>query len=244
MMIDPNCKTSSAPTLDPTLFAQLTSPYFDIGTFKPFLCEVMKLAGITNVDPILYSPEPFDFSSIVLNFSSLTGVGDPRISLGHVLSAGFYNFYPMALAELEIIRSGGCKIINGYVCDSDGNKKKEASLSCPSNYTSTNITPQDIQLFTANYVYTAIDDHAKRFGDYLKTLESDGWVPTLHFYTRFYMFYVMLTKGSGVLYLKYYPDARTNLSEYLGIPIQDRNDSIFDNSNHYDAMIVEYIPNY
>lgn len=243
-MIDPICNTSNAPTLDTTLFEQLTSPYFDINTFKPFLCEVMKLAGVDNIDPILYSPDPFDFSSIVLNFASLTGVGDPRVSLGSVLSAGFAKFYPLAVAQVEIIRAGGCQIVDGYVCDSDGNKKKQAIEICPQNYTATPINAKDIQTFSAQYIFQEVDNHAKKFSNYLKTLQADGWTITLHFYVNYYMFYVKATKGSGVLYLKYYPDARTNLSDYLNIPVTFRTDSRFDSQDHFNAMMVASIPEY
>ena len=241
MMIDPICDT---PSLDATLFQQLTSPYFDINTFKPFLCEVMKLAGVDNIDPVLYSPDPFDFSSVVLNFSSLTAVGDPRVSLGSVLSAGFAKFYPLAVAQVEIIRAGGCQIIDGYICDSDGNKKKQAIEMCPSNYIATPINAADIQTYAADYIYTEIDNHAKKFADYLKTLEDDGWTITLHFYVNYYMFYVKATKESGVFYQKYYPDAQTNLSDYLKIPVIFRTDSVFDNQDHYDAMVATSIPDY
>ena len=241
MMIDPICDT---PSLDPTLFQQLTSPYFDINTFKPFLCEVMKLAGVDNIDPILYSPEPFDFASVVLNFASLTGVGDPRVSLGSVLSAGFAKFYPLAVAQVEVIRAGGCQIIDGYVCDSDGNKKKQAIEICPKNYSAAPINAKDIQTYAAEYIYTEVDSHAKRFSDYLKTLQADGWTITLHYYVNYYMFYVKAIKGDGVFYQKYYPDAQTNLSDYLNIPISFRTDSAFDNQDHFTAMTAVSIPEY
>ena len=241
MMIDPIC---SAPSLDLTLFDQLTSPYFDVNKFKPFLCEIMKLAGQDNIDPILYSPEPFDYSSVVLDFTSLTGVGDPRYSLGYILSSNFAEFLPLAIAQLEVIRSGGCQIIDGYICDSDGNKKRDTITYCPPNFTMTPLDSQQISLRTLNVVEKSVDDYANRFCDYIKSLENDGWIPTLFYYTNFYTFYVKLTKQSGILYFKYYPDAKENVSKYLGIPITMRTDSAFDSQNHYNAMSIGQIPNY
>lgn len=241
-MIDPICVTST-PSLDTTLFEQLTSPYFDMGTFKPFLCEVMKLAGVDNVDSILYSPEPFDFASVVLNFAALTGVGDPRVSLGHVLSVGFNEFFPLALAQVEVIRSGGCQVIDGYICDSDGNKKKEMSVYCPPNFTTIPITAEQVGARTAEIVYKGFNDHASRFANYIKSLKNDGWTPTLYYYEKYFMFYVKLTKGDGNLYIKYYPDTKDVVASELGLSIILRTDSKFDSEDHYNAMI-ETIPEY
>lgn len=240
IMIDPICKTS---ILDTTLFEQLTSQYFNIETFKPFLCEVMKLAGIDNIDSILHSPEPFDFSSLVLNFSALTGVGDPRISLGHVLSAGFEEFFPLALAQVEVIRSGGCRVIDGYICDSDGNKRKKMSTYCPPNFTLTPITSQQIALRTSEIIIEKINDHASKFSNYIKTFISDGWTPTLFFYEKYFMFYVKLVKNDKVSYIKYYPDSKDLVANNLQLSINHRLDSVFDSPEHYTAMISE-IPEY
>ena len=240
MMIDPIC---TAPTLDTTLFEQLTSTYFDINQFKPFLCEVMRLAGVDNIDPILYSPEPFDFASVVLNFAALTGVGDPRISLGYVLSAGFNEFFPLALAQVEVIRSGGCQVIDGYICDSDGNKRKEMTVYCPPAFTTVPITSQQIVTRTTQIINQGISDHAKRFSDYIKNLNFQGFSASLHYYKNYYMFYVKLTKGTETLYLKYYQDAALKVSENLGLIINYRTDSLFDNNDHYEAMIAQ-IPDY
>ena len=244
MMIDPICNTSTTPSLDSILFSGLTSQNFDMSTIKPFLCEVMQLAGIENIDPILYSPEPIDFSKIFLNFAALTGIGDPRISLGAVLSAGFYEFFPLAMAQLEVIRAGGCQVVDGYICDSDGNKRKEMTIYCPPNFTIIPKTSEQIYRRTLEIVDQEISNHAIKFSNYIKTLITDGWTPTLHYYTRYIMFYIKITKGSGKMYFKYYPDARNKVAGYLNLPIIDRNDSLFDDSDHYNAMMVTSIPNY
>lgn len=239
-MIDPICKS---PTLDTTLFEQLTSPYFDINTFKPFLCEVMKLAGVDNVDEILYSPEPFDFASVVLDFAALSAVGDPRVSLGYVLSASFNEFFPLALAQVEVIRSGGCQVIDGYICDSDGNKRKEMTTYCPTNFTTIPITAEQIKVRTAEIIINGFNDHAQRFSDYIKSLKNDGWIPALYYYEKYYMFYIKLIKGTGSLYIKYYPDTKDVVAADLGLTITLRTDSSFDNEDHYNAMIA-VIPDY
>lgn len=229
--------------LDQNFVPVLTSTSYSLEDIKPFLCEVMKMAGIEDIDPILYYSEEIDYLDISTNFSSLTGVGDPRISLGYVLSAGFNEFFPMALAQVEVIRYGGCQIIDGYICDSDGNKKKETRIECPSNFSMTPITSQQIANRTLEIIQTGIENHAEKFVQYLKLLEKDGWQISLYYYQNFSIFYVRLDKGSGTRYLKYYPDAREIVSNSLNKNLNIRTDSFFDNEDHFNA-IKEIIPNY
>ena len=239
-MIDPICST---PSLDTSVYKNLTSPYLNMTDLTPFLCEVMKLAGVDDIDPVLYLPESFDYFNAVLNFSALTGVGDPRLSLGHVLSASFNEFYPLALAQVEVIRAGGCQVVDGYICDSDGNKRKETTIDCPANFTLTPITSQQIIDRTAEIIKEGFTNHAQRFVAYVNQLKAQGWVPTLHYYTNYYMFYVKMTKTNSYLYLKYYPDTRDIVSSLLNLTVNNRSDAVFDNASHYEAM-AGIIPDY
>jgi len=247
-MPDPICKT---PSLDPSIFASVTSQYFDINEFRPFLCEVMKMAGIDNIDPILFFPEPIDYSATVLNFAALTGVGDPRISLGHVLSAGFNEFFPLALAQVEVIRSGGCQVIDGFICDSDGNQKKTMTVYCPPNFTTSPITAPQIIKRAKEIIFQGMNDHAQRFSDYITSLRADGWTDSLFYYPDYPTFYIKLVKENSkhipittlYKYLKYYPDSRKYVSESLDKPIVERLDNKFDSQEHYDA-VVAIIPRY
>jgi len=243
--IDPIC---NPPSLGSTIsIAPLTSKTFDLNSFESFLCEVMKIATKNEGNQVLYEPKEYDYASTVLNFASLTAVGDPRISLGYTLSAVYHEFFPKAVAELEIKRSGGCQIVNGYVCDADGRKLKQATEVCPQNYNEDPITSQTIIKRTAEYVKAAMDTHAKNFSDYIKSLRTQGWVDTLHVYANFPIFYVKLTKASSTkgLYYKYYYDVKEVVAKYLGKPISVRTDNGFDNQDHINAVIyVTSIPDY
>ena len=243
-MSDPICTPpgSNAPRLS-AIYADVLKPTFDLETFKPFLCEVMKMAGVDDIDPILYSVGELDYSQYTTNFDALTSIGDPRISLGSVLKAGFDYFFPLALAQVEVIRSGGCKIVDGYICDSQGNRKKSTITQCPANFSMEPITAEDVKNYTLNLIQSAFLDHAQRFVNYINYMQTLGWTPSLFVYDRFPMFYVKLSNGAGAIYLKYYQDTKEIVSGKLGLPITLRTDLLFDSPEHSDAM-VSPIPNY
>lgn len=115
---DPSCSPSIFDTtLFPTGSTLANNPNYSI---LPFLCQVVNAATNPNIDPVLVTPPPYDWSPH-LNFSALTGVGDPRYSDGAILSACFTEFLPKIITQLEVKKAGGSKVVNGYACDSDGN---------------------------------------------------------------------------------------------------------------------------
>ena len=62
-MSDPICSTSS----NQSIYASVTSvDSYDIESLRPFLCEVMKMAGVDDIDPILYSIGELDYSQYAL----------------------------------------------------------------------------------------------------------------------------------------------------------------------------------
>ena len=113
--------------------AKFLDPTFDI---KSFLCEVLKLTDLPNVDPVLKKPVE-EFYLQKTDYSGLTAVGDPRVPLGLVLSAGFINFMPRNIVFSETMKYGAAQVINDYICDSDGNPIKVS--------TSTNIPDSPIE---------------------------------------------------------------------------------------------------
>jgi len=92
----------------------LTSPFTNINDIKPFLCEVMRVAGldpsiIDNIDPVLNEdPESSlqDYQDQLLNFDALKCTGDPRLSMGDFLEKMMNQYMPIAEAQVELIRSG------------------------------------------------------------------------------------------------------------------------------------------
>jgi len=92
----------------------LTSPYTNINDIKPFLCEVMRVAGldpsiIDNIDPVLnQDPESSlqEYRDQLLNFDALKCTGDPRLSMGDYLEKMMGEYMPIAEKQVEMIRSG------------------------------------------------------------------------------------------------------------------------------------------
>jgi hypothetical protein len=101
-------KNSSAKFLDPN---------FDI---KSFLCEVLKLTDLPNIDPVLEDNKAPIFPQQT-DYSGLSSIGDPRVTLGLTLSVGFTNFMPRNIVYGETLKHGGSQVINNIVCDLDGN---------------------------------------------------------------------------------------------------------------------------
>lgn len=242
---DSNINTDQSNVRDRnTIYDALTSNVSTLEDLKPFFCSILKMAGIDNIDPIFYESEPVDYNRVVLNFSALTAVGDPRFSLGHLLSTGYGEFFPIAQTQLEVIRNGGCQVIENYICDSDGNTIKKLEFECPENFTMLKITPEFVISRTTQIITNAIDENTKKFSDMLKDLEFNNWTVSLHFYQKFGLFYVKAVRVSEVLYYKYFSDSRLKVSENLGKIIQIRTDDQFDNDQHFEAMSIFDIPKY
>jgi hypothetical protein len=100
--------------------SKFLDPDFDI---KSFLCDVLKVTDMPNISPILKEEKP-PFYQEKTDYSGLLDVGDPRVSLGLTLSAGFTNFMPRNIVYSETLKYRGTQVINNIVCDSDGNPIK------------------------------------------------------------------------------------------------------------------------
>jgi hypothetical protein len=123
-MSDPIEEYCKKEILNTSLFrdnsAKFLDPTFDV---KAFLCEVLKVTDMPNINPILKEEKP-PFYPQKTDYSGLAEVGDPRVSLGLTLSAGFTNFMPRNIVYTETLKYGGTQIINDIICDSDGNPIK------------------------------------------------------------------------------------------------------------------------
>jgi hypothetical protein len=245
MIDDFNCSKDST---NDTIFANITSANFDLKSFESFLCEVSKLTNPDN--PFVYDATTLkdlqeaydpvngvDFEKLYIDLDSFYSVGDPRISIGVVLSSVITEIFPSALLQIELNRSGGCQILDNYICDSDGVKIKKVQIVCPEDYKFESITSENIVSKTLEIIDTGLLSHAEKFSNFLKDKEKNGWTLSLHYYTNFYLFYARLQKENSVEYYKYYQDTKLDVSKLVGKIIQNRNDNLFDNSDHYEAMI-------
>jgi hypothetical protein len=120
-LIDEFCKQK---LLNSSLFmnntAKFIDPNFDL---KAFLCDVLKFSDIPDINPIL-EDNPNKIYDYKLDFNALSSIGDPRVSFGLTLSAGFLNFMPRNIVYSESLKFGGSQVINNIVCDADGNPVK------------------------------------------------------------------------------------------------------------------------
>jgi hypothetical protein len=132
----------------------LTSPFTNINDIKPFLCEVMRVAGldpsiVDNIDPVLHQdPESSlqEYQDKLLNFEALKCTGDPRLSMGHYLEKMMGDFLPIAAAQVEMIRSG-------------------QGLANP-------LTSEYLEKKAVDYVQGVFTNKTKRFTDYIISIST------------------------------------------------------------------------
>lgn len=208
-----------------------------------FLCQSLSVLNMDNIDPVLMAAPDFDYNSLSLNFASLSSVGDPRFSLGHMLSAVTDQYFPRIAAYNEVLQNGGTSIVDNFICDSEGNKIKQTTT----NYGTINMTPltsDEISSFVLNGFQDSIDNHTAAFALWLNNhYISDGYAVTLYTYRDFPLSYIKLTKLSTTLYFRYHHDSLQSLSDALNIPI------ILDTTNNYvnaplTAALGKVIPDY
>jgi hypothetical protein len=236
---------------DQSVFGPLTSNdllNFKASDLEPFLCDLMNLVGLDNIDPILFENNQFtlnnlynpvsgiNFDLMKIDVEGLMNVGDPRIPYGQVIKTVMNEFFPIALVQVELIQSGGCQVVENYICDSDGNRIKKLEIQCPPNILNRSLTSNDIISRTQEIVTTTIENHAIDFSNQLKQKIKEGWTVSLHFYKNFFIFYVKLVKDNRKEYIKYYQDSRNIVSRETGLLIQLREDNQFDDENHYKVI--------
>ena len=231
-------------TFLPTGSAKFLDRNFSI---LPFLCELLKNANDSTIDPVIVPPPEFDITPYT-DVSPLTAIGDPRISLGAVLSATYVNFLPRMIAQTELKQSGGTQVIDNYICDSDGNQIKKSetvpillSLDLkgekPYNYGAIYIPPlsgttlddllepimpQEIEFFVLNRIKVAIESTAENFVNFINKYFS-GWKITLNQYTNPPIFIVTLkhfntTKNRDeTVFLRFHTDSIKPVANLLNI---------------------------
>lgn len=235
----------------PSIFPSITSDS-PLDRSK-YICYIAGLAGIDNVNPVISGDIDFGYDQLVPDFASLTGIGDPRLSFGEMLSSVYAEFQPRTELYLELQREGGCQVIENYICDADGNPIRELTNSCAQflnidptlieteetiNLPSITISPiqsTEVIEYVASLYSDAIQNHANKFITYIrKTYIEQNWNVSLYVIEDLPFFYVKAiqpTQSSTVTYLKYYYDQKDYVSLVLNIPIQVRASNTIDDSD-------------
>lgn len=205
--------------MDASIFPSLTGDHlqFDV---RPLLSG---LANATLEDPEKYDPvvyyNPIDLNSQIQDPSVFNSVGDPRYTLGSLLSAGYAKFLPRIQAYQEVADAGGCQVINEYICDVDGNPLAVASSNCIGLTNVGIIEPQEVIDFIDTQYSQAVQTHADKFIAYLQeNFISQGWTLVLTSIPALYCFYVKaIKKGHNNTFIKYYNDQVDYVAGKLGL---------------------------
>jgi hypothetical protein len=238
-LIDPTCVDGG---LNPTLFPVGTAQHFNINyNIIPFLCDLLKATTDPNATGILVPPpSAFDISPFT-DFTSLTGIGDPRVSLGETLIQSFIKFMPKIIVQSEVRQNGGTQVIDNYICTSDGTPIKESNtvpilLSIdltgknPYQYgaitippiTSTfeelmqPLLPEHIDTFVNEYISNKKSLHVNDFVNFIYQYFKD-WSRSIYTYNSSTKLLIVLEKNTTKVYLKYYPDVINELANLLSI---------------------------
>ena len=125
-LIDPSCITGPNLSSYPIGSAQHLDPNYNI---LPFLCDLLTMATDPNATGLFTNPvTPFDITPFT-NFSALTAVGDPRVSLGEAMTQTYINFLPRMITQTEVRQAGGSQVIDNYICTADGTPIKQSQTS-------------------------------------------------------------------------------------------------------------------
>ena len=234
------CTTSP---LDSTLFPVGTANFLDRNyNVLPFLCDLLKHANDETISPVLVEPPDFDITPYT-DYSGLTGVGDPRVSLGSTLEAGMINFLPRMITQLEVAQAGGTQVIDNVICDAEGQPIRKSSTIAallsldltgnkPYQYGSFTIPPitqtveellrpiepQEVIDYVTEYIKVGKEEHVLYFARFItEYFLVNGWAPTLIAYEQPSIFLVKLVKDNQVTYIKYFPDVKHQVGCALGI---------------------------
>jgi hypothetical protein len=125
------------------------------------------------------------------------------------------------LTQIEIATSGGCQIIDGYICSADGVKIKQKTSVCDENSDYKKpITYNEITDFVTTYMNQRKDSHADDFVNHIKVNFIDkGWQIKLIYLPKFFQFIIRALKDEKANFFRYYIDRRDYISEKLNIPL-------------------------
>lgn len=232
----PNTETCfidlSSNGLNPSLFPVGTAQHLDINyNILPFLCDLLKATTDNSVSPLLTEgPTPFDLTPFT-DFTPLTAVGDPRVSLGETMTQTYIHFLPRVITQTEVRQAGGTQVIDNYICTDDGSPIKlsetipvllslDLTGKKPYRYGSIMVPPisatftelmrlidaQEVKDFVNSYITGAKNRHAQDFVNFINQYFSDWKVLSLEVYESTKHLIVTLKKDQKTAYIKYYSD--------------------------------------
>ena len=230
-------------TCDPNILkVPPISAFYNTHTdLNDFLCQLMQAAANDSIDPTLIQGVAADATASV-NYKALTAVGDHRFRDGDIIKAAFTNFLPKLVAQVEVKAAGGTQIIDKYICDADGNVKKE-SETIPILTTvgsqgmkiygydiEGGLDPQkllepfkqtDVLDFVQGFISDKSKEHADDFITYLQLhYPRPIWKANLHAFKYPAFFYIGLDHVEtgtvlGTVYLKYHPEMQDYIAQKL-----------------------------
>jgi hypothetical protein len=190
----------------------------------PYLCQLLKVADIADVDPavIIQNEENFDFNTYLDTFyKQLSSMDEGRVNFYEVWQELSTTIVPRALTQIELAQSGGCQIIDGFICNSDGVKIKEKTSVCDENsdYRSP-ITYDQITNTVTTFMDRKKNDHADDLIEHIKTnYINNGWSIELIYLKNFYSFFIRAIKNKHAQFFRYFLDRREYISEKLNLPL-------------------------
>jgi hypothetical protein len=232
-------------------FVNSTSVDKPLGNFDaiPYLCSLVRRSD--SDDDVIYSGDGFDYDNHLQSYyKQLTAIGDGRVNFYEVWKYIEKNIIPRAKAQTEVLQTGGCTIIDDYLCDTiTGQKIKQFKNTC-NVALSEPITFDEISSTVNTIMKVKRELHADSFIKYLKTNYIDkGWSVKLVYYSSIFIFYVELTKkelkdGSKTEYntfyevIKYYSDVKDYISEKLKIDLTVIDSMFIDFSSSPDSLEI------
>jgi hypothetical protein len=147
----------------------------------PFLCEIVKGARDESVDPVIRPGfEEFNIDPWVQSLTSLTEVGDPRLSMGELMSKALEKYIPLLDIKLSVLQEG-CQVINELLCDGDGKEIYNIKQKCGDNFDPTEeITLDSLKKFTYDIWNQKLEKSTADFVNFIKTTYiSKGWTVEL-----------------------------------------------------------------
>jgi hypothetical protein len=254
-LIDPTC-------IDTTLYPNRSS--YPIGSAQhldpnynilPFLCDLLTMATDPNATGLLTDPvTPFDITPFT-DFSPLTAIGDPRVSLGETMTQTFINFLPRMITQTEVRQNGGSQVIDNYICTADGTPIKlsetanallSLDLTGQKSYQYGALTippitqtmeelmkpiePTEVVDFVKNYVLNAKDANANDFVAFINKYFS-AYTKQVDVYQSPSALILTLSNNTGKVYVKYYVDVGIKVGCLLGLPTITQHSTITDMFN-------------
>jgi hypothetical protein len=186
---------------------------------KKYLCYIAGLAGLEDVDPVIAGEPDFAIDAQRPDFESLQSVGDPRFTLGTLLSSVYQRYERKIELLVDIQRAGGCQVIENYICTEDGTPVKEVSDSCRGVDTTPMDVEEVISFVTVSYNQAIVSD-ADGFVNFLQTeYLNKGWSVFLYTYADIPLFFVRTNRQSENKFFRYYYEQKDYVATSLNLTI-------------------------